>query len=70
MLNTSVLNSNFEVRRGIERWENEGGRIRVGHQVPGPSHCRPDANGSGTSFQPVRFVVRSADEPVCFQNER
>ena len=58
MPNTSVLNSTFEARQGIERWENEGGRIRVGAQISGPSHRRTDANRWVPDFSKVARVTR------------
>lgn len=39
-----AFNSDFDVRRGIERWENEGGLIRLGTAVPSHSNRPSDAD--------------------------
>jgi hypothetical protein len=37
------LNSDVDARRGIERWENEGGRIRFGTEMSSRSNRPNDA---------------------------
>jgi adenylate kinase len=44
MIKSPTLSLHFDVHQGIDRWENEGGRIGYGTQVSAPLYILPDAS--------------------------